>query len=147
MGITKIGTTVTIAAAHFVQTTDTPCKRIHGHNWKVEVEILGNIQNDGMVLDFTIIKSIINKLDHRLLIPGQSIGIVKSMSHKHLVELYDLKTQHIYALVPKESIHIIDVPVITAEYLAQYIHNQIKKSVTMTLIVKVWESEKSYAEF
>ena len=45
---------------------------MHGHNWKVEVEVSGNVlDNVGMVLDFKDIRNstndIVNKLDHRFL--------------------------------------------------------------------------------
>lgn len=143
-----IGTTVTIAAAHFVHTTETPCKRIHGHNWKINVEINGTIQKDGMVIDFTRIKEIINSLDHKFLIPSQSIG-VRNSGYKYMVELYDLNTGYIYAVVPNECIQMVDVPVITAEYLAEFLYNAIKSMPEKPLIVKVvvWESEKSYAQY
>ena len=64
----KIKTEVTIAAAHFVQTTDTPCKRLHSHNWRVEVTVYDTIKDDGMVIDFIKIKEVIKELDHRLLV-------------------------------------------------------------------------------
>jgi 6-pyruvoyltetrahydropterin/6-carboxytetrahydropterin synthase len=37
----------------------------HGHNWKIEVDIWGNIQGTGMVLNFHKIKNIIDYLDHK----------------------------------------------------------------------------------
>ena len=45
---------------------------MHGHNWKVEVEVLGNkLDNIGMVIDFKKIRNmtneVVNKLDHRFL--------------------------------------------------------------------------------
>ena len=45
---------------------------MHGHNWKVEVEVSGNVlDNVGMVLDFKDIRNstndIVNKNDHRFL--------------------------------------------------------------------------------
>ena len=45
---------------------------MHGHNWKVEVEVCGNkLDNIGMVIDFKEIrnmtKSVVDQLDHRFL--------------------------------------------------------------------------------
>ncbi len=38
---------------------------LHGHNWRVLVEITTSKLKDGMVIDFKKIKEIINKLDHK----------------------------------------------------------------------------------
>ena len=38
---------------------------LHGHNWKVLVEIKTDKLVNGMVIDFTKLKEIINKLDHK----------------------------------------------------------------------------------
>ena len=38
---------------------------LHGHNWKVKVEIRAEYLIDGMIIDFKKLKSVINKLDHK----------------------------------------------------------------------------------
>ena len=38
---------------------------LHGHNWKVEVEIKADYLIDGMIIDFKKLKSVINELDHK----------------------------------------------------------------------------------
>ncbi|NBV14093.1 MAG: 6-carboxytetrahydropterin synthase QueD [Sphingobacteriia bacterium] len=44
------------------------CKRLHGHSFKLEVNLIGEINEQGVVLDFGDIKKIVspfvNKLDH-----------------------------------------------------------------------------------
>ncbi len=40
------------------------CVRMHGHNYLVEVELEGQINQEGMIIDFTKIKEIIYKYDH-----------------------------------------------------------------------------------
>ncbi len=45
---------------------DSPCKRLHGHNWIIEVEVKGRILNqEGMLVDFSVIKKVVNELDHK----------------------------------------------------------------------------------
>ena len=40
---------------------------MHGHNWKVEVEVCGNkLDNIGMIVDFKEIKSSAKKIGERL---------------------------------------------------------------------------------
>ncbi len=38
---------------------------LHGHNWKVKVEIEAHYLVEGMIIDFKKLKSIINELDHK----------------------------------------------------------------------------------
>ena len=98
------------------------CKRMHGHNWKVEVEVCGNkLDNIGMVIDFKEIrnmtKSVVDQLDHRF--------------------LNDLK--------PFKEINP------TAENIAQYIHKELSVIMNDKQIevksIKLWETEKSAVTF
>tara|TARA_B100001013_G_scaffold268483_1_gene169982 strand:- start:89 stop:382 length:294 start_codon:yes stop_codon:yes gene_type:complete len=91
---------------------------MHGHNWKVEVEVSGNVlDNVGMVLDFKDIRNstndIVNKLDHRF--------------------LNDLE--------PFKKINP------TAENIAKYIFLELSKVInnneTRIKSIKLWETEKS----
>lgn len=43
------------------------CHNLHGHNWRVIVNIKTSDLIDGMVTDFTKIKEIIDSLDHQYL--------------------------------------------------------------------------------
>jgi len=57
----------TFSAAHqLTNAYDDKCNdSIHGHNWKVKVSIEVKELNNGMVIDFTNIKEIIDTLDHK----------------------------------------------------------------------------------
>jgi 6-pyruvoyltetrahydropterin/6-carboxytetrahydropterin synthase len=47
------------------------CRNIHGHSYKMSVEITGNLNKNGMIIDFfdlnKIVKPIIEKYDHAFL--------------------------------------------------------------------------------
>lgn len=44
---------------------DSKCKNLHGHNWIINVTLQSEkLDDNGMVLDFTKIKEIVNRLDH-----------------------------------------------------------------------------------
>lgn len=65
----QLSTTFRFAASHFLTKYHGKCENLHGHNYKVIVTIEGPVQEDGMVLDFKIIKKtvkdkVINKIDH-----------------------------------------------------------------------------------
>lgn len=58
------------AAAHLLRGYEGPCSRLHGHNWKVEVEVIAQALDEvGMGLDFKLIKDstrrLVGDLDHR----------------------------------------------------------------------------------
>ncbi len=57
------------AAAHLLRGYDGACSRLHGHNWKVEVEVVATaLDAVGMGVDFKVIKAatreVIGRLDH-----------------------------------------------------------------------------------
>ncbi|MGD8568813.1 MAG: 6-carboxytetrahydropterin synthase QueD [Gammaproteobacteria bacterium] len=60
------------ASAHTLRDYPGACSRLHGHNWKVEVEVTASgLDNVGMGIDFKAIKTATKKvtaeLDHRYL--------------------------------------------------------------------------------
>lgn len=60
------------ASAHSLRDYPGECRNLHGHNWKVEVEVTAHeLDNLGMGLDFKVIKQAARKatdeLDHRYL--------------------------------------------------------------------------------
>jgi 6-pyruvoyltetrahydropterin/6-carboxytetrahydropterin synthase len=60
------------SAAHFLRDYDGDCARMHGHNYKVEVSVVGDeLLPNGMLLDFGDLKAacdaVLQKLDHRML--------------------------------------------------------------------------------
>jgi len=60
------------ASAHTLRGYPGACSRLHGHNWKVEVELEARKLDElGMGLDFKIIKrsanDLVGELDHRYL--------------------------------------------------------------------------------
>lgn len=57
------------AAAHYLRNYSGPCERLHGHNYRVLVYVVGDRLNDaGMLEDFGDIKAALNavldRLDH-----------------------------------------------------------------------------------
>ncbi len=58
------------AAAHLLRGYEGECNRLHGHNWKVEVEVVARVLDEvGMGVDFkeikTSTKEVIGSMDHR----------------------------------------------------------------------------------
>ena len=60
--------TFEIAGSHKLDLPyDSSCSRLHGHNWKITVEVSSQELNDeGMVVDFALVKRAVHgALDHR----------------------------------------------------------------------------------
>ena len=56
-----------ISAAHYLPEYEGKCSQLHGHTWKIEVWLHGEIQSNGMVVDFREVKDVIDALDHKCL--------------------------------------------------------------------------------
>lgn len=59
-------------SAHFLRNYIGKCANVHGHMWRVQVCIMGDVlQQNGILADFKILKSILHefldKLDHQLI--------------------------------------------------------------------------------
>lgn len=60
------------------------CKNIHGHSYKMLVELEGDIQKNGMVMDYYDLKKIVNpiveKLDHAFLVYKEDKEIIEFLN-------------------------------------------------------------------
>jgi len=110
------------AAAHTLRRYSGDCGRLHGHNWKVEVEVEARALDEvGMGLDFKRIKEVTREALSRL-------------DHRHLNEV-----------APFDEINP------TAENIAAYLYRRLAAAVTgpRTRIgaVTIWETERACVRY
>ena len=60
------------AAAHRLENFNGKCESLHGHNWKVEVFLIGqNLDGAGLLMDFGVVKArtkqVLEEIDHKYL--------------------------------------------------------------------------------
>ena len=60
------------AAAHRLENFHGKCESLHGHNWKVEVFLVGkNLDGAGLLMDFGVVKArtkqVLEEIDHKYL--------------------------------------------------------------------------------
>ena len=59
------------SAAHYLPNHFGPCQNLHGHTWTIELAVDGNPQDDGIVVDFAVLKGFLSyindQFDHTLL--------------------------------------------------------------------------------
>jgi 6-pyruvoyltetrahydropterin/6-carboxytetrahydropterin synthase len=71
---------VTFDAAHSLPGYKGACARLHGHQWVLEIEVSGIVDETGMVVDFVILKKMINDL------------IVEKFDHHHINDFMAMPT-------------------------------------------------------
>jgi 6-pyruvoyl tetrahydropterin synthase/QueD family protein len=114
------GGSLKFSSAHFI-TYSGKCERLHGHNYGVMVEIEGELNEDQIVFDFTVLKrltrEICQQLDHRFLLPlhNPRLEIVSSP------DTWEIRFEEKRYLFPR--IDVVELPIenSTAELLAEYI--------------------------
>ncbi len=109
------------AAAHRLRDYQGKCEALHGHNWKVEVEVVAKGLNPlGMVMDFKELKDLVNIC-------------LDKLDHTYLNEVPPFDKQN---------------P--TSELIAQYLFHEIRPLLPTHVMLKcvtVWESETACAQY
>src|ERR1044071_6855803 len=77
------------SAAHFITFGGNVCERLHGHNYRVAIEIWGPLDENQYVIDFIALrdelKTITDTLDHRMLLPA-SHPLIRVEAREHEVK-------------------------------------------------------------
>ena len=63
------------SAAHFLIFPDGSCERLHGHNYRVFVEVDAELGEQGLVIDFKkikpVVRDLVDMLDEHWILPGE----------------------------------------------------------------------------
>lgn len=133
------------AAAHFI-TMRGKCERLHGHNYRVTVEVEGFLGEDQYVVDFGVLKKhateIARTLDHRVLLAAENAKIAYSQNEQHITVRYEEK----YYVFPLAEVILLPIENTTAELLASYFCAELSArlrhdGVNTLKMVGVWVSE------
>ena len=121
-------------SAHFLARYNGKCRNIHGHRWRVVIEIAGENLDDGMVVDFTDIKAALKSLTDNL-------------DHSLVMEKDTLKPQTYECLVDEGfRIMIMDFRP-TAENFAKYFFDEIKNKGFNIKAAEVYETPNNCARY
>ena len=110
------------ASAHTLRDYPGACSRMHGHNWKVEVEVIATeLDNVGMGIDFKAIKKATKQ-------------VTAELDHRYLNEIK-----------PFDEINP------TAENLAAYIYKGVSELINNQRVevsaVTLWETERACVRY
>jgi len=119
---------IRFAASHVVP-HHPKCGHLHGHTYAVSCRLSGSVPKSGMILDFGIVKDEIRRLteelDHRWMLPREPrSGEVTVDQGTVVYEVGDKRYE-----VPEADVALVDAPVCTAEFLAQFFADRLVKEV------------------
>jgi 6-pyruvoyltetrahydropterin/6-carboxytetrahydropterin synthase len=114
------------SAAHFITFNRTICERLHGHNWRVAVEVSGPLDENSYVFDFIALRdalqAIVSELDHRVLLPTRHPAIRVHASEREVEATFEDRRW----VFPKEDCVLLDVANTTAELIARWIGRKLR---------------------
>jgi len=130
-----------ISYAHFIHTNSrSPCYGLHGHNAEIHVMVFGEINSDGMIIDFKEIKKIVHEYDHKFLVPYKLL-IEKNGMVSIVVNGFTLiQMPQIYSALCLKELEI-ETLVATSEYLSKELADKILHSQNNIMMVEVTWSE------
>jgi 6-pyruvoyltetrahydropterin/6-carboxytetrahydropterin synthase len=109
------------SSGHFISYEGDKCERLHGHNYRVAVEIEGALDANYYVFDFIALKrrtkAITDELDHRMMLPTQNPHISVAEEPRSIQVHYRDREW----LFPRGDCVLLPLENTTAELLARYI--------------------------
>jgi len=115
------------SAAHFLIFPDGSAERLHGHNYRVYVEIEAQLTRHGLVMDFQsvkpVIRELVDELDEHWLVPGEH-PTLKVERKKGLVEV---RYQERYYAAPETDVIVLPINNTSSENLAGWIGAQLRR--------------------
>ena len=139
----KIGWHKDFDSSHFLALPyESKCLRIHGHTYNVDVEIWGELNENGMIFDFNHLSRLIKLLDHRIIVSES--WVVGRKEDSVIIEKNGKRLE-----LPQNEAVILDKPNVTAEYIAEWFAERIAEKAgdnVKKIRVRIWEDPRSYAE-
>lgn len=135
----KIAKRFRFEGAHRLPWHEGLCKNLHGHSYTMFVEIEGELDANGLLMDFKDLKQcllpLINAWDHATIVAAHDKelrDVVESKNWKHYILPYDTTAENmcIYA----------------ADYLIEHSRDVLVSHRVHTVRVRVSETETCYAE-
>jgi 6-pyruvoyltetrahydropterin/6-carboxytetrahydropterin synthase len=119
---------IRFSACHFIPRHE-KCSRLHGHSYILRLRIEGDIGENGMAMDFVLLKKelrkFVDEFDHRTLLPGKS----EIVHIKDEGESYEVICDGKRYVFPKMDVVILDVPTTTAEEMTKMMAERMVKDI------------------
>ncbi len=114
------------SAAHFITFNGNICERLHGHNWRVAVEVAGPLDENSYVFDFIALRDatqkLVSDLDHRMLLPTAHPVIRVTADDREVTALFEERRW----VFPRGDCVLLPVANTTAELIAHWMGVQLR---------------------
>lgn len=120
------------AAAHFITLPGHRCESLHGHNYRVGIEIEGGLEPDAWyVYDFVALKQLMRRLtgelDHKVLLPTTNPALAVREESGTVTVVYDGRPRYSF---PTADCMLLPIPNTTVEMLAQHLAGKVRDALT-----------------
>lgn len=133
----KIGKDFIWEMAHRLPFHEAGCRNIHGHSYKMRVELTGSMNENSMILDFydvaKVVQPLIDKIDHAFICDENDTLMLDFLKQNNF-KYYLMNQKHTTA--ERMSIHFLQV---FAPEFAKYENLD-------TVTVRVYETADAFAE-
>lgn len=138
------------SAAHFITFNGNICERLHGHNWRAAVEVVGSLDENFYVFDFIALRDaarqIVAALDHRMLLPSSHRTIRVREIDREIEATFEGRRW----IFPAEDCVLLPVENTTAELLARWFARRLSESLpaasTRNLLKLSVEIEENFGQ-
>lgn len=119
------------SAGHFITFAGNICERLHGHNWRVASVVRGPLDENHYVFDFIALRDalqeIVDRLDHRMLLPTDhpTIHVSESDDGREVTAKFEDRRW----VFPLEDCILLPVANTTAELIADWIADRLIETI------------------
>jgi 6-pyruvoyltetrahydropterin/6-carboxytetrahydropterin synthase len=117
------------SAAHFITFNGNICERLHGHNWRVAVEVTGPLDENGYVFDFIALRDatqqLVAELDHRMLLPTRHPRIQVTADDAEVTARFEQRRW----VFPREDCVLLPIANTTAELIARWMAERLREAI------------------
>ncbi|EER47132.1 6-pyruvoyltetrahydrobiopterin synthase [Actinobacillus minor NM305] len=136
----KIAKEFSFDMAHMLDGHDGKCQNLHGHTYKLQVEVTGNLHLEGakrgMVMDYSDLKALVKQ------------HILDPMDHAFIYDLQSDKETKVAQLLMDLDSKVYGIPSrTTAEEMAKYIFEKLANVGLPVSLIRLWETPTSYCEY
>lgn len=127
--------------AHLLDGHDGKCQNLHGHTYKLQVEVAGDLLVDGakksMVMDFSDLKAVVKK------------AILDPMDHAFIYDQTSERESKIAMLLQELQSKTFGVNFrTTVEEIARFIFQRLKYDEKLPIsAIRLWETPTSFCEY
>ena len=119
------------SAAHFLIFPDGSAERLHGHNYRVFVEIEAALTRFGLVMDFVqvkpLVRELVDELDEHWLVPGEHPEVLLEERDDGVIEL---RYRERYYAAPRDDVVVLPINNTSAENFASWLGRELVRRLS-----------------